>query len=109
MAAPNMRFHGKSSLGSLIEMTRLYKEMHISETRRGESEDGSNMPKAADSNICFKRRPEFWHPQPVDPSVHSGDYFLTECILSGNYGGKVLTLLMTNCPSLFWKNFPLLH
>ncbi|KAF7361833.1 Zn(2)-C6 fungal-type domain-containing protein [Mycena venus] len=64
--AIHIRFHGKSSLVSLVEMTRRYKELHISETAGGDAEQQEpNMPGAVPQNEGgHLKRPEFWLPQP---------------------------------------------
>ncbi|KAJ7287463.1 fungal-specific transcription factor domain-containing protein [Mycena rebaudengoi] len=56
----NDRFHGKSSMLSLIDATRRYKDLHVSETREDEqSTDPSSSHDAPESYAAFKR-PEFW-------------------------------------------------
>lgn len=70
--AINTRFHGKSSLVTLVEVTRRYKELHISETAGGDTE--LSMPGAVPDESYFKR-PDFWLPQPVDPPLDSRNCF----------------------------------
>ncbi|KAJ6625579.1 fungal-specific transcription factor domain-containing protein [Mycena sp. CBHHK59/15] len=63
--AINARFHGKSSLFTLIDATRRYKELHVSEAMESEpprprASQGSGVP---DGNASYKR-PEFWLAHP---------------------------------------------
>ncbi|KAJ7647258.1 fungal-specific transcription factor domain-containing protein [Roridomyces roridus] len=59
----NTRFHGKSSLGALIEATRRYKELHISETGRADHRE-SKLPAPDTPVIAPSKRPAFWLAHP---------------------------------------------
>lgn len=91
--AINTRFHGKSSLVALIDATRRYKELHISDTLRRENEFAEPA-----IHTPFKR-PEFWLAHPVNAFI-SGIAPDSQ-MSSGNYNGKGLKLMLTNCLFLF--------
>ncbi|KAF7315601.1 Zn(2)-C6 fungal-type domain-containing protein [Mycena indigotica] len=55
------RFHGKSSLISLIDMTRRYRELFIEEENKQQDEQ---KPKTLKDHYTPTRRNEFWEPLP---------------------------------------------
>ncbi|KAJ7770173.1 fungal-specific transcription factor domain-containing protein [Mycena maculata] len=57
--AINARFHGKSSLVALIDATRRYKELHVSDTVRTET-----IPRVDPVPHTPLKRPEFWLARP---------------------------------------------
>ncbi|KAJ7096252.1 fungal-specific transcription factor domain-containing protein [Mycena epipterygia] len=63
--AINARFHGKSSLQGLIDATRRYKELHISDSVAAEPEHASaGPPRAIPESYPPVKRPEFWVAHP---------------------------------------------
>ncbi|KAJ7218003.1 fungal-specific transcription factor domain-containing protein [Mycena pura] len=61
----NNRYHGKSSVVSLIDMTRRYKELYMSDTVGGEVEHRSTcLPRPAEENSPPFKRPEYWLAHP---------------------------------------------
>ncbi|KAJ6586991.1 fungal-specific transcription factor domain-containing protein [Mycena vulgaris] len=61
--AINSRFHGKSSVVTLIDATRRYKELHISDSNRTEHASAT-LPRAAPEGLTPFKRPEFWLAHP---------------------------------------------
>ncbi|KAJ7703127.1 fungal-specific transcription factor domain-containing protein [Mycena rosella] len=60
----NTRFHGKSSVVTLIDATRRYKELHVSDSAGNGSEHASaSLPPPVPGVHAPFKRPEFWLPQ----------------------------------------------
>lgn len=95
--AINARFHGKSSLLGLIDATRRYKELHISDSAAAEPEHATaGPPRAIPESYPPTKRPEFWVAHPVGPSeIH--DTSDSHLFSSGNYSGKASTSMLTRC------------
>ncbi|KAJ6499960.1 fungal-specific transcription factor domain-containing protein [Mycena vitilis] len=78
--AVNSRFHGKSSVLTLVDTTRWYKELQISDTV-GEHDPG-NVPKIAPEGMPSFKRPEFWQAQPWERHWEGVDVDVDHLLLS---------------------------
>ncbi|KAK7057146.1 Zn(2)-C6 fungal-type domain-containing protein [Favolaschia claudopus] len=105
----NTRFHGKSSLISLIEVTRRYKELHIAETSDNDFDQEPNLPPPINS---YFKRSEFWLPQSWELKWEEGFAISDEQLLSQvleEYPPPSLARILIDLYFVHCNHLPLLH
>ncbi|KAJ7178492.1 fungal-specific transcription factor domain-containing protein [Mycena crocata] len=108
--AVNTRFHGKSSVATLIDATRRFKELHISDTLGTELQNPS-VSSGPGSYAPFKR-PEFWLAHPWELQWEGFEVDIDHILLSAleNYPPPSLAVELTDLYLLHVNSqLPLLH